>query len=115
MSRLLHQDKELVSIIDRIIIVDPGFGYGDGDTIIIGDGDNATGELSITNGAITGVTITNPGIGFTTLPNIRINTNTGYNAVLKPVLRFIDTIDAIDSGFVVPLGTPTLQIIDCVG
>ena len=108
-------DKELVSIIDRIIIVDPGFGYGDGDTIIIGDGDNATGELSITNGAITGVTITNPGIGFTTLPNIRINTNTGYNAVLKPVLRFIDTIDVVDSGFVVPLGTPTLQIIDCVG
>ena len=43
---------------------------------------------------------------------MRINTETGYNAVLKPVLRFINPNDA---GFVVPLGTPTLQVIDCVG
>ena len=84
----------------------------DGDTLLIGDGDNGSADLIIQNGEIIGANITNPGIGFTSLPSMRINTETGYNAVLKPVLRFINPNDA---GFVVPLGTPTLQVIDCVG
>ena len=67
--------------------------------------------LIITNGSITGVRL-NPTIGLTSLPNLSINTRTGYNAILKPVLRFVDPNDA---GFVVPLGTPVLQVIDCVG
>ena len=83
-----------------------GFGYDDGDTLVGGDG-----ELIITNGSITGVRL-NPTIGLTSLPNLSINTRTGYNAILKPVLRFVDPNDA---GFVVPLGTPVLQVIDCVG
>lgn len=102
---------EVVSEIDFIYVENPGFGYDDGDTLLIGDG-QATGDLIIRDGQILGVNITNPGIGFTTLPTIRINTETGYNANLKPVLRFINPNDA---GFVVPLGTPTLQVIDCVG
>ena len=102
-------DKEIITTIGDIDIINPGFGYGDDDELII---DGADGELIIENGAITGVKITNPGIGFTTLPEIRINTKTGFNADLKPLLRFIDVND---SGFVVPLGTPTLQVIDCVG
>ena len=92
-----------------IAIKDGGFGYRDDDELII---PGAAGELIVRNGSIIGVKITNPGIGFTTLPEIRINTKTGFNADLKPVLRFIDVND---SGFVVPLGTPTLQVIDCVG
>jgi hypothetical protein len=102
-------DKEIISTLGGIVIKDPGFGYDADDKLII---DGADGELIIDNGAIVGVNITNPGIGFTTLPEIRINTKTGFNADLKPVLRFIDVND---SGFVVPLGTPTLQVIDCVG
>ena len=102
-------DKEIITTIDDINIKNPGFGYDDDDELII---DGADGELIIENGAITGVKITNPGIGFTSLPEIRINTKTGFNADLKPLLRFIDVND---SGFVVPLGTPTLQVIDCVG
>ena len=95
--------------IDRIIVDDGGLLYDDDDELII---DGADGELVINNGSIIAVKMTNPGIGFTTLPEIRINTKTGFNADLKPILRFID-VD--DSGFIVPLGTPTLQIIDCVG
>ncbi len=102
-------DKEITSTLGGILIKDPGFGYDPDDKLII---PGAEGELIIQNGAIAGVKITNPGIGFTTLPEIRINTKTGFNADLKPVLRFIDVND---SGFVVPLGTPTLQVIDCVG
>ena len=101
--------KEKAATIDRIIVDDGGLLYDDDDELII---DGADGELVINNGSIIAVKMTNPGIGFTTLPEIRINTKTGFNADLKPVLRFID-VD--DSGFVVPLGTPTLQVIDCVG
>ena len=104
------EGDEKASTISGIFINDGGFGYDANDKLII---DGADGELLVNNrGSIIGVKITNPGIGFTTLPEIRINTNTGFNADLKPVLRFIDVND---SGFVVPLGTPTLQVIDCVG
>lgn len=103
---------QVISTISSIFIDDPGFGYDDGDTLLIGDGTNGSGDLIIIDGQIIGVNITNPGIGFTSLPSMAINTGTGYNAVLKPVLRFINPND---SGFVVPLGTPTLQVIDCVG
>ena len=102
-------DKEIISTLGGIVIKDGGFGYDPDDKLII---DGADGELIINNGVIIGVKITNPGIGFTSLPEIRINTKTGFNADLIPVLRFIDVND---SGFVVPLGTPTLQVIDCVG
>ena len=100
-------DSEVISILDGVVISNPGFGYNDGDQLVGADGD-----LVITNGAITGVRITNPGIGYTSLPDLSINTRTGYNAVLKPVLRFVNPND---DGFVVPFGTPTLQVIDCVG
>ena len=102
--------EEKTSTIGGIYIKDPGFGYKPEDEVIIPGGE---GKLILNRkGSITGVRITNPGIGYTTLPEIRINTNTGFNANLIPVLRFIDVND---SGFVIPLGTPTLQIIDCVG
>ena len=103
------EGDDKVAILSDIVIDNRGFGYSDDDEVII---PGADGKLIVRNGKIIGVNITNPGIGYTTLPEIRINTKTGYNADLKPVLRFIDVND---SGFVVPLGTPTLQVIDCVG
>ena len=104
-----NDGTDVVSTLGNVVVKDGGFGYGDGDTISI---DGAEGDLIIQNGRIAGVNITNPGIGFTTLPSIRINTGTGFNADLKPVLRFFNPND---SGFAVPFGTPTLKVIDCVG
>jgi len=101
--------EDVISIIEDVVIQNPGFGYDDDDTLNI---PGADGNLIIENGAITGVIITNPGIGYTNLPEIKINTRTGFNAIIKPVLRFVNPNDA---GFVVPLGTPVLQVIDCVG
>ena len=106
-----NDGDDVIAIFGGVVISNPGFGYNDGDTLLIDGG--AEGNLIITNGAITGVNITNPGIGYTTLPEVKINTNTGNNAILKPVLRFISPNN--DEGFVVPLGTPTLKVIDCVG
>lgn len=101
--------EDVISILEGVVIQNPGFGYDDDDTLNI---PGAEGNLIIDNGAITGVIITNPGIGYTNLPEIKINTATGFNAIIKPVLRFVNPNDA---GFVVPLGTPVLQVIDCVG
>ena len=106
-----NDGSDVVSELGDVVVKDGGFGYDDGDTISIGDG-QATGDLIIQNGRIAGVNITNPGIGFTALPSITINTGTGFNADLKPVLRFFNPND---SGLVVPFGTPTLRVIDCVG
>ena len=98
-------DKEIISTLGGIFIKDGGFGYDANDKPII---DGADGDLFGNNrGSIIGVKITNPGIGFTTLPEIRINTKTGFNADLKPVLRFIDVND---SGFVVPFGTQLCKL-----
>ena len=104
-----NDGEDVISILEGVVIQNPGFGYDDGDTLNIS---GAEGNLIIQNGAITGVVITNPGIGYTNLPEININTGTGFNAIIKPVLRFVNPNDA---GFVVPLGTPVLQVIDCVG
>ena len=104
--------SDVVSVLDGVVILDPGFGFSDGDTIEV-DGDNgAELEPVFTNGSLTGVNIINPGIGYTELPEIKINTRTGFNARVLPVLRFVDPND---DGFVVPPGTPVLQVIDCVG
>ena len=65
---------------DGVVILDPGFGFSDGDTIEV-DGDNgAELEPIFTNGSLTGVNIINPGIGYTQPQKIKINTRTGYNA-----------------------------------
>ena len=96
---------QFVSTLNGVFVANPGFGYEPGDTSNVGD-------LIIQDGKILGVNITNPGIGYTVLPDIEINTRTGFNADLKPILGFVN---ANDSGFVVPFGTPTLQVIDCVG
>ena len=97
----------VITVLDDVIIVNPGFGYTPGDTL-----DPPVGDLVIRDGRIVDVNVTNPGIGYTVLPNLKINTRTGFNADLKPLLGFVD---ANNSGFAVPFGTPTLQVIDCVG
>jgi hypothetical protein len=54
--------------------------------------------------------VTNGGAGFTELPEISINTETGYNAILKPIMKF-SSPEEIDA----PEGTNIIQVIDCVG
>ena len=44
------------------------------------------------------------------LPEVRYNYFTGYNSVLKPILKFHKP-EEVD----VPEGTSVLQVIDCVG
>ena len=62
-----------------------------------GDGTGAGGaevELEITDGLITGANVVNGGFGFTDLPDLTINSDTGLGAKLIPVLKFTKVDDA---------------------
>ena len=89
-----------VTSVSDIIVENAGFGYNDTDTITISGGgnDTATGgaeaELNVVNGRIAGVNITNGGFGFTSLPELTINSDTGAIARLSPVLEFTRVDDA---------------------
>ena len=62
------------------------------------------------DGGIRSIRVTDCGSGFTELPEISINTETGYNAILKPIMKF-HRPGEID----VPKGTSVIQVVDCVG
>ena len=51
-------------------------------------------ELITEDGLITGVNVVNGGFGFTKLPEISINSDTGAGAKLVPVLKFTKISDA---------------------
>lgn len=94
-------------------IVDPGFGYEEGDTIVVNpnNGVNITPEFGY-NGQLTGITIVSTGIGFTEVPEIGIDSSTGHNAIIKPVFRILkgdELITKKDSGIGI------VNVVDCVG
>jgi hypothetical protein len=104
-------DTPVVSSIAGAIIADPGFRYDcANDTIEVIPSNGAELEYECVNGSISGVRVVNPGSGFVELPEIRINSDTGYNARIIPVLGFnrINT-DAIGAG------VTFIRVVDCVG
>ena len=58
---------------------------------ITGDG---SVELNIQDGLIVGANVVNGGFGFTSLPDLTINSDTGALAKLTPVLKFTRIDDA---------------------
>jgi hypothetical protein len=101
---------------DDIHIEDGGFGFGPDDTATLldcaGNPDAATKiELDIDqNGTIIKARVVQKGTNFTCIPEIRLNTKTGYNARLKPILKFTRAAEIN-----VPPGTTVLSVVDCVG
>ena len=97
-------EQSFVTSLDDVVVENTGFGYDDNDTVTVGggsiDGDTIQGpgqaevELNIQNGLIVGVNVVNGGFGFTDLPDLLINSDTGAGARLKPVLKFTKVDDA---------------------
>ena len=97
-----------VTTLDDVIVQNTGFGYEDGDTVTIGGGSvgdslgdgtaqnpgQAEVELNIQDGLIVGANVVNGGFGFTSLPDVTINSDTGVLAKLTPLLKFTRIDDA---------------------
>ena len=101
-----------VTSLSDVVVENTGFGYDDSDTASVGGGSvgssggSLTGsdtvqnpgqaeiELITEDGLITGVNVVNGGFGFTKLPEITINSDTGAGAKLVPVLKFTKISDA---------------------
>jgi hypothetical protein len=109
----------VVTEIEEIFVVDPGFGYEPGDTIdVVSDDGTSKGAVlePVINdrGEIAQIKVINPGIGFIDLPEIIINSPRGYNARLIPVLKVIPIADIPDPT-IIPSGTQLISVVDCVG
>ena len=93
--------------IDRIIVNNTGFGYNNGDTI---DLDGVILEPVILGGHVVSVNVLDGGTGFTTIPNIIVNSDTGIGANLQVVLKFTN-INEISQKLD---PDKIIQVVDCV-
>ena len=99
-----------VSSITDVVLTNTGFGYQDGDTVTVEGGTvsdtlgdevsqgigQAEVELIIEDGLVAGANVINGGFGFTSIPDLVINSDTGSGARLTPVLRFTKIEDATE-------------------
>lgn len=75
------------SVASVTVVAGDSAGYAAGDTVAfsapqITGGVTATGTLVLTGGAVTGVTVTNGGSGYTSAPTLTITTSTGTQTTL---------------------------------
>jgi hypothetical protein len=90
-----EEEEELY--INNVVIEDTGEGYADDDEV-----DNEDMDITIQDGRIASVRITKQ-IPYTSLPEININTVTGYGARIKPIM-----------GLTRRPQEEIVQVIDCV-
>ena len=118
-----YEDGDTVTFDDGSVGGKSGLGQGTGaapiDTTADGSqvptvnkSGQATGKLKVENGRIIGVDITDTGFGFTSLPDLTINTETGFGAQLIPVLKFKKVEDA--SQVANTTQQSVISVIDCI-
>lgn len=97
----------------NIRIDNTGINYSKNDKVVIEPSNGATAVPEFDNfGKLTSIKVTSGGEGFTETPTVTIETQTGFNAQLTPVLC-IDRIgeDELDK----PITGDLVTVIDCVG
>ena len=98
-----------------IIIESPGYGYKEGDEIIIEPNAGATVVPTYSDiGVLMSVKITDGGQGFTESPDIYIKSETGFNAVLLPKFC-VERIASDEFVDYKPSQDKLVSIVDCVG
>ena len=81
--------------LEDVVVENTGFGYDDDDTLTVTGGDGEVEvELIIEDGRIVDTNVINGGFGFTSLPEVSINSDTGALARVTPVLKFTKVDDA---------------------
>lgn len=105
----------VIICLDDVVIDDPGFNYKPGDTIKITPDNGSVLEPIINKrGEIVKVNILSKGCGFTDLPEIIVQSPTGFNAVIKPILSVTRVLDE-QQILEVPPGIELISVVDCVG
>lgn len=101
----------VIPVIDDVALLDRGSNYSPDDKINITPSNGA--ELAVTfdvNGSVKDISVINGGSGFTEMPKITIESKTGINAVILPVLKFNKVSDGA-----LPSGVDYINVVDCVG
>jgi len=109
-DEFIASDIVFVPRLSDVVIADPGFRYDCSvDTIEVVPDRGARLEYECVNGSISNIRVIDGGSGFTEMPEIRINTETGNNLRVLPVLAFDPP--AADVG----VGVTFIRVVDCVG
>lgn len=104
----------VVLCLDEIYIKNSGFDYSPGDKIVMEPNYGAVLEPVFDgNGSLAKVNIIKDAEGFTDLPEIFIDSETGYNAELIPVFKICRIGDLPKDE--IPPGTSIISVVDCVG
>ena len=123
-------EQSFLTSLGDVVVINTGFGYEDGDTVTVDGGRTGTGtddgtddgteigtggaevELEIQDGRIIGAKVINGGFGFTNLPDLTINSETGVGGRLLPVLNFTKVQDA--SKLVESARQSAVTVISCI-
>lgn len=100
------------SSLEAIVVEAEGSGYGGGTAVVISPAlGGAAATPTIVGGRITGITVTNPGSGYTTAPGITFTGGGGSGALAVATLdsQGVQALDVIESGTNY-VGIPTLTI-----
>ncbi len=110
------ESYEVVPVIDTVVITNPGFGYSPSDQIEILNNKGAELDFTVNErGEVTEVKVINGGLGFNSVPLIRIESETGYNFEAVAVFKFIPLSEIDLNNITPPPGARFVSVIDCVG
>jgi len=101
------EGESMTGQIDNVVVAMPGFGYNSTDTISAG---NAELEPVVLAGRIVGVNVVSKGSGFTNIPDLQINSQTGRGADLRAILKFVSPSEVSET--LDP--TQIISVVDCV-
>ena len=106
-------EQSFLTSLGDVVVTNVGFGYEEGDTVTVTpDLGGVEVELEIQNGNIIGAKVTNGGFGFTSLPELTINSDSGVGGRLLPVLNFTKVQDA--SKLVESVRQSAVTVISCI-
>ena len=108
-SELANADnKSVTGQIDTIEVINAGFDYNPTDTIEAG---NACLKPKVLGGRIVGIEVECTGHGFTSIPDIKINSETGFGADLRATLKFTDVSKVSET---LDETTEVISVVNCV-
>ncbi len=116
--------SSFVTSLGKVKVKNAGMGYSPDDTCTVvsesgtGGADGGTGgaevKLDIQDGFIVNAEVVNSGSGFTSLPELQINSDSGVGGRLLPVLKFTKVVDAKRKATETPSNINIVTVIDCV-